>query len=275
MLRLLPSPCLPSCAARGLGFVWLAWLAALTGVTLAACKGAPAETLAASPRPQAKAEPAPLAVPPSPAATAGAAAAGPDGSVVPEPLRTDRALPPDAPRDVVSVKDTGAKEAPRELSGYALQALVRTGEGPGPARTAEVNTGAIETARRRTEARIALTLSQTRARFVLSGGFVLPPGSELRARADSYGHILLLPGEETYRVVPAGALRALLGERRLDVAPVSHAVTSPGGAGPRRAGVPTRRVDVSTRAAKATFEPRGRYAMQARVAPSCAAGCST
>jgi hypothetical protein len=117
-----------------------------------------------------------------------------------------------------------------------------------------VNVGAIETARRKTEPRIALTLSQSRARFVFSGGFVLPQGAELRARADSYGHLLLLPGEDTYRVVPPGALRALLGERRLDVAPVSHANTSVAGDGPRRAGVPTRRVEVSTRAAKATFE---------------------
>jgi hypothetical protein len=243
--------------ASALGVARLATLTALAAipvVTSAACKGAPADTLDASPSPQAKAEPAPLANPPSPTATASAAAPGPDGGVVPESLRTDRALAPDAPRDVVSVKDPGTKEVTRDLSGYALQAIVRTGEGPGPTRTAEVNTAAVETARRRTEARIALSLSQVRARFVLSGGFVLPQGAELRARADSYGHILLVPGEDTYRVVPPGALRALLGERRLDVAPVTHANTSPAGEGPRRAGVPTRRVDVSTRAAKATFE---------------------
>jgi hypothetical protein len=216
------------------------------------CKGPPSDPLDAAPSPQAKAEPAPLANPPSPAATASAAPAGPDGGSAPEPLRTDRALAIDAPRDVV--REPAGKDPNRELTGYALQAIVRTGEGPGPPRAPEVNGAALEVARRRTEARVAITLAPSRARFVLSGGFVLPQGTELRARWDAYGHLLLLPGEETYRIVPAGALRALLGERRLDVAPVSPASANFGGEGPRRLGAPTRRIEVSTRAAKATFE---------------------
>jgi hypothetical protein len=96
--------------------------------------------------------------------------------------------------------------------------------------------------------------SQTRARFVLSGGCVLPQSTELRARADRYGHLLFWPGEDSYRIVEPGALRALVGERRLDVAPLSRADVAPGGEGPRHLNLRTRRVDVTTRAAKATLE---------------------
>jgi hypothetical protein len=219
-----------------------------------ACKGPSAESSVddASPSPQAKAEPAPLATPPSAAAAAAPTATSTDGGVALGPLRADRALAPDAPREVV--RETPGKDAPRELAGYALQATVRTGEGPPTPKTPEVNTAAIDTARRRTEMHVAIELSQTRARLVLSGGFVLPQGTEFRSRWDAYGHVLLWPGEDTYRVVPPGALRALLGERRLDVAPVSHATTVSTGEGPHKLGLSTRRVEITTRAAKATLE---------------------
>jgi hypothetical protein len=117
-----------------------------------------------------------------------------------------------------------------------------------------VNTVAIESARRKTEAHMAVAITQTRARFVVSGGFVLPQGTELRARVDRYGHVVLWPGEDTYRILEPGALRAFLGVRRLDVAPVSPAWVSPAGEGARRLGYRTRRVDISTRAAKASME---------------------
>jgi hypothetical protein len=154
-------------------------------------------------------------------------------------------------------RESGGKELgrdTRDLSGYALQAVMRAGEGPGPMRAPEVNAAAIESAKRKTEARISIEVSATRARFVLAGGFVLPPGTELRGRIDRYGHVLLWPGEESYRIAEAGALRALFGERRLDVAPVSMASAIPRGEGARRFNMRTRRVDVWTRAAEATME---------------------
>jgi hypothetical protein len=170
-------------------------------------------------------------------------------------MRSDRALPADTPRE--ASRELGAKDPgrdSRDLAGYALQAVLRSGDGPPALKGPEVNTLAIDAARRKTEARIAVEASQTRARFVLAGGFVLPAGTELRARLDRYGHLLLLPGEDTYRIAEPGALRALLGERRLDVAPLSAADVTPGGEGARRLNLRTRRVDVSTRAGKATLE---------------------
>jgi hypothetical protein len=223
-------------------------------LALAGCKTVPAEGSGAAPSPQAKAEPAVLANPPL-AATPNAPEL--DAGRTPEPLRGDQGLPPDVPREP-SVRDGGAREAardPRGPLGYTLLATIRTGDGPSAPRAAEVNAGAIEAAKRRSETRMAISFSQGRARFVLqSGAFVLPVSTELRSRADRYGHLLLLPGEDVYRVVEPGSLRALLGERRLDVAPLSPADVAPGGESARRLNLRTRRVDVSTRAAKAVLE---------------------
>lgn len=204
----------------------------------------------AAPSPQASAEPAPLAnvlsATPNPGADAGPR---------PEALRTDRPLPVDTPHE--SLRDAAARESAREtreLAGYSIQAVLRAGEGPPAPKSPETNAPAIEAAKRKTEAHIAIDASQTRARFVLSGGFVLPPSTELRARVDRYGHLVLWPGEDSYRIAQPGALRALLGERRLDVAPVSAATVTMGAEGTRRINMPTRRVDVSTRAAVAVLE---------------------
>jgi hypothetical protein len=219
------------------------------------CKGAADQPDPAT-SPQAKAEPAPLA---NLTAGNGARARGTamsDAGPPPEPLRGDTAVAPDSPRETVretAGKGEAARDA-KELAGYALQAVIRTGEGPPAPRGSEVNTAAIDAARRKTEARVAIEVSQTRARLVLGPGFVLPPTTELRARVDRYGFVALWPGEDTYRVVEPGALRALLGERRLDVAPLSPAEVALGDEGARRLGMRTRRAEVSTRVAKASVE---------------------
>jgi hypothetical protein len=232
----------------------------------------------AAPSPQANAEPAQLAnVPTSATSTAVTRA---DAGRSAEALRGDRELEADLPREPRETgREPGARDpdastsgwAPRlrdtkELSGYSMQVLLRAGEGAPASKGPEVNLAAIDGARRKTELRMAIDVSQTRARFVLSGGFVLPQGTELRSRIDFYGHIVMWPDEGTYRVVEPGALRALLGERRLDVAPLSPATVAwseSDGVGRRIDGAPvrgqqrgvrTRRVEVSTRAAKATLE---------------------
>jgi hypothetical protein len=204
----------------------------------------------AAPSPQASAEPAPLANVLSATVSPGA-----DAGPRPEALRTDRPLPVDIPHE--SLRDASAREPAREAKevfGYSAQATLRAGEGAPAAKSPEINTAAIEAAKRKAEAHITIEASPMRARFVLAGGFVLPTGTELRARVDRYGHLVLWPGDDTYRVAQPGALRALLGERRLDVAPMSAAKVTLAGEGLRRIDLPTRRVQVSTRAAVATLE---------------------
>ena len=237
-------------STRAIGLLGL--LAA--ALSLSGCKAASYDLAPdAATSPQAKAEPTPLASPVASVSTLVGSAA--DAGPAPESLRYDSRLPTDMLRD--PVREPGAHEPQHELKelvGFALQAMLRPGEAPPPPKTPELNLGAIEAAKRKTEPRLTIEAGPSRARFVLTGGFVLPAGTELRSRSDRYGHLLFWPGEDTVRVVQSGALRALLGERRLDVAPLSPADARSTGEGPRRINMRTRRVEVSTRAAKATLE---------------------
>jgi hypothetical protein len=69
--------------------------------------------------------------------------------------------------------------------------------------------------------------------------------AEIRARSDRYGHIVLWPSSTDYRVVGEGALRPLLGERRVDVTPLATATPTAQGEG-RRLGVSVRRVELAS-----------------------------
>ncbi len=227
---------------------------ALAALMAAGCRSAPSELPDAAPSPQANAEPAPLANVGA-AASAAATVGSTDGSAPPEALRGDHDLPADNPREISH--DLAPKDAPRDsrdLGGYRLQVVLHAGEGPAAVKTPEVSAAGIDAARRKTEARMVIEASQTRARFVVSAGMVLPVGTELRARSDRFGHVVLWPGEDGYRIAEPGAMRALLGERRLDVAPVSPVETYGSGEGARRLNLRTRRVDLATRAARASFE---------------------
>jgi hypothetical protein len=227
----------------------------LLALLIVGCKGTPADPPGAATSPQAGAEPTPLASLPAIGNAGASPGMGPDAGPAPEPLRSGEALASDLPGEFV--REPGGREASRdvrELSGYALQAVVRTGEGPGAPRAPEVNVPVIDGARRKAEARVTIEMVPTRARFILSGGFVLPPATELRGRVDRYGYLLLWPGEATYRIVEPGALRALLGENRLDVAPLSAADVRSMEEGSRRLNARTRRVEVSTRASRAIVE---------------------
>jgi len=169
------------------------------------------------------------------------------------PMRPDFDLPGDVPRETRPI-DKGPKDS-RDLVGYSLVAYLRPSDVAGAPKAAEVNERAIDAAKKKTETRLEIDLSQTRARIMLaSAGFALPQGSEVRARVDRYGNVFVSPELGQYRVVPPGALRALLGERRVDVAPLAPADVTSTGDAPRRFDARARRVEVTTRAAKATFE---------------------
>jgi len=198
---------------------------ALAVVVAFSCKspssssGDPLDTPAS---PQAKAEPAPLAnIPAQSNGGAGAAPLTLDGGSPPTPLRGDRPVAADPP--------------PRDNGAYELLAVLRPSDIPGPPKGPDINVAGFDAARKKTDAVVSI-------------------GTELRARVDRYGHVVLNPDGTAYRVAAPGTLRALLGERRLDVAPLSGATLESAGDGPKRLGRPTRRVEVATRAARATFE---------------------
>jgi hypothetical protein len=159
------------------------------------------------------------------------------------PLRADRPIP----------ADTTTKETTKEgIAGYSLTAVLRPSDVAQPAKGGDP--GALDLARKKTETRLSIDLAPTHARIVLGPGFVLPEGTEVRERIDRYGHIVYGPDDGIYRVAAPGALRAVLGERRLDVAPASSAEVTHNGEGSKRFGRPTHKVEVATRAAKASFE---------------------
>jgi hypothetical protein len=224
--------------------VWTALgISAGAVVAIGSCTGPQGKTEAApdaTASPQASAMPAPLAVAPTALASA-IAAATPEGGPPPVPFRGDVAL--------------GADSSARESVGYTLSAVMKPADVSGPLRAPEVNTTGLDAARKKTELRHAIDLTPSRMRVALLGaGWVLPPETELRARSDRYGHVVVWPGGASYRPLAPGTLRALIGERRFDVAPITPADVSSKDEIGKRIGIRTHKVEVATRAATATFE---------------------
>ena len=187
--------------------------------------------------PQANAQPAPIATPVSPAS----AAASPDSGPPPTPLRADRPVEADS--------------LPATLMIFALQATLHPADMPLVTHSAEVSASNVETIRKSSDSPLLLEMSPTRLRIQFNGrSFLLPENTEVRARTDSFGHVYVSRDGLSYRVLGPGTLRALLGERRVDVSPLSSTDVVSRGDGAKRLGLKTRKVDVTTRAAKATFE---------------------
>lgn len=189
--------------------------------------------LAASASPQASAEPAPLAHPP--ASAAGFAARIDAGGVVVY-LRPDAPVPADG--------------LPTSSSGYGLDVvwapkpIVQRADGKGDARDAgsEIPTWRV-------------VLTPMRLKMEVAGPpSVLEDGTKLLARADAVGYALEHPKERGYHVVAPTVLRALIAERRFDASPVAFASVEDLGPGPKRLGLPTRRVRVTNGAGKVTID---------------------
>lgn len=217
---------------------------------LVACKARVGDAPDAAASPQASAVPAPLAL----ATTMPSAlpASMPEGGPPPTPLRGDVALAPDPTREPIDERVRGERGV---ASGYTLSALFRPADVVLPPRAPEVNQAGLDAARKKTELRVAIDVTPSRMRLALMGtGFVLPEDTEIRARADRYGHVVVWPGGATYRPLAPGAMRALLGERRFDLSPIATATVAEKEEVGKRIGIRARKVEVSTRVAKATFE---------------------
>jgi hypothetical protein len=154
---------------------------------------------------------------------AGHAAAEPSADAgSPEPpraLRDDEELPPDV-------------EVRAPIAGMLLEARMRWLDAP-PPRSPEGNADALAKARERAAFDVTIELSALgRLRMKLvSKAFGFPAGTELRAREDRYGNVLIWPGAEAYTTLPPGTLRATLGEHRVDVSPLSEPSVVAAGAG--------------------------------------------
>ena len=224
-------------------------------IVLCACKPDGPQKPDASESPQAAAEPAVLV-----AGTLNQGGFAGGGGLRPKAaMRVDQA-PPREP------SWTESREAPRTIrgsdagavrQGLSFIAHLRVEDTAPPSR--EANATAIETSRKRLDLRLDGFAESAHLRITLgSPGFLYRWGTELRARADLLGAIVVTPVEEDatspFRVVPHGALRAVLGERRFDVAPLSNAVVKETSEGSKRFSQRTRRVDVAARAGRATID---------------------
>src|SRR5262249_25067228 len=149
------------------------------------------------------------------------------GGASPKPMRRDEALAAEPP-------------ASKELSGVSIEAAWRWRDVPGPPKAPEVSLDGIREAQKATALTWAVSLSETaRMRIAFSShALPLPRSSQSRARPARWGYIVLWPNSTQYRVVPPGTLRAVIGERRVDVTPTTLGTVHTQGDG-HRLGVPT------------------------------------
>ena len=170
--------------------------------------------------PNAQILPAPLkpATPQSPGRDVGTTDAGePDASrPPPDTLREDVPLPPD-------------DEVLLDPRGVTLEARFRWHGLPSPPASPEVNPDAISNAKRKAERTLLVDLSAAnRMRIEVSGpAFPVPPGTELRARGDHYGHVLVWPDGQSYRILQPGTLEPCSRRGEPTSAPWSHPKSSP------------------------------------------------
>lgn len=155
------------------------------------------------------------------------------GAPPPAPLGADGPLPIESPSS-------------KDLAGVSLESVFRWRDVPAPPKAAEVSAEGLKEANKLTALTLRADATESgRLRVVFtSHALPLPSSTELRARSDRWGHLLLWPNSTEYRVIPAGALRTLLGERRVDVTPLAAGQAKAAGDG-KRLGVTVRKVDVT------------------------------
>ncbi|NUP14362.1 MAG: hypothetical protein HOW73_50665 [Polyangiaceae bacterium] len=144
------------------------------------------------------------------------------GPPEPKALRADAKLTTDTmPRD--------------EQAGMSLQATFLPRAVPAAYGGPEVSAEGLAGASKLTAPLLTIGLTAMgRMKIIFeSRSLPLPYRSELRARFDRYGHLVFWPSSSMYRIIPPGALRTVLGERRVDVTPLTPAQKLKSGTGTR------------------------------------------
>lgn len=155
---------------------------------------------------------------------------------------------PPAPGNLLAQTKLPADELGRdEQIGVVLEAQFLPRAIPAPPQAPEVNKAGIAAAAKLTAPNVIITATALgRMKVVFdSRALPMPYHSELRSRFDRYGHLALWPSSSKYRVLPPGALRTALGERRVDVTPLSPGVKSKAGTG-KRLELPTRSITLDS-----------------------------
>ncbi len=170
----------------------------------------------------------------------------PNASILPSPLASARPLPlkdagaPAPASDAAAAGDASvdlATPPPTYLEtsrALELESLAAT-ETPGARLEAhftwQPRTAGRGDPRSRFPLRIDLSAIGRMRLTVESDRMPLPKHTELRARLDRYGHVLVWPDDGGYRVVAPGTLRSVFEELRADVSPLQAAKTLRTGGG--------------------------------------------
>ncbi len=239
---------------------------ALCAAAFLACEERPREgasPLGSEQSPNASILPAPLAPgPETKRDTRPGTPGAPTPNLPPKPYPHDRELV----SEVSPERDIGGLELRAEFvwQGVEVRELPARGR-PDPLPTA----GSTKAdAGKNTETRTLSTLPTLRIRITTNGRmfaeltsptFTLPEGTQLMARLDRWGHVVVWPDGRSYRVAPRGSLRALFEERRVDVAPLLDGDARPSGSG-KRFDLTTERRNVQS--------PLGEVALESVVDPT-------
>ncbi len=238
--------------------------ALVVALALAGCDGTPPAAAGsdAGESPNANILPAPLATEPPDLLDGGAAVAEAGARATPadsasRPSLLDASSPQPQPESMLPSTPLPAESIPFQANaaGVTVDAAFRWRDIPPPPRAPEVSADGLREAQRLTALSLKIDLTEAgRMRAELTGAaFPLPAHSEIRARTDRYGNLLVWPNGGGYRVIPPGALRPLLGERRIDVTPLSPGSARAQGEG-RRLGFPVRKVEIGSSVATVRLE---------------------
>ena len=164
------------------------------------------------------------------------------GLPAPTPLPIDRRLATD-------------RIVPRDLAGVVLEARWTHRDVVGTTSSPQLDQEALKKAREQTEGgwRIALASNGRMDLEITARAQPLPPGTRIRGRQKSLGWVLVWPEGDRYRVIPAGAARALLNESRVDVSPASTVELDLDGGG-ERLGFPTQTATIRSPVGEVALE---------------------
>ncbi len=138
----------------------------------------------------------------------------------PTPLRDDSRLLIDTP----TAKDS---------TGVTLEAEWKAIDWPALPATSSIDRDRLVEIRNTTKWSLRIDLvGSGRMRMILaSRGFPFEKGTEIRSRVDLLGHVLFWPDENQYRILPAGTMRSLFQEGRVDAGSMLSATLKSAGSG--------------------------------------------
>jgi hypothetical protein len=188
---------------------------------------------------------------------ADAAAASPQMTLVPAPITSQTT----APTALIARNDGGTPRTATPLRSDLPAPSDTTG--PEAAFELMASFRPIEVAtphnhedglRKKLEQRARVVLTPTRLSLSLEGAVVPEVGSQLRARVDLLGFLVLPKAESHYQVLAPNALRSWLDDGRFDAAsPVASEAREGGNLG-RKLGYKTRTIELITARGRATIE---------------------